>query len=76
MEIIDLHDKFRNKTMKTQPRKQPLEDQAFRNVLHICLFDNKGRMLLQLLKSGNFVPYKESIIKLIYEMRKSTGVFV
>lgn len=171
MEIIDLYDKFRNKTNKTQPRKQPLEDQTFRSALHVCIFDSKGRMLLQqrsakkgtfahmwdislgggvqagenvcqaaerelgeelgidadfsnlrpaftinfdggfddffilqkdvkledlkfrdhevtnaqyatkkqvlqLLKSGNFVPYKESIIKLIYEMRKSTGSFV
>ena len=59
MEIIDLHDKFRNKTIKTQPRKQPLEDQAFRNVLHICLFDNKGRMLLQLLKSAHLLRIKK-----------------
>ena len=47
MELWDLYTKDREKTGKTMIRKEQQPEGLYRIVVHICLFDSKGRMLIQ-----------------------------
>jgi len=46
-EIIDLYTVDRELTGKTARRSDPLEDGTYRMVVHVCIFNNKGEMLIQ-----------------------------
>ena len=47
MEIIDLYDKDRVRTGKTMVRGEPVPRGYFKSVVHLCIFNNKGEMLIQ-----------------------------
>ena len=47
MEIFDLYDENRIKTDKTMIRGNKTPDGFYRLVVHICIFNNKGKMLIQ-----------------------------
>lgn len=47
MEIWDLYDKDRVKTGKTIERGKQLPDGYYHIVVHICIFNEKGEMLIQ-----------------------------
>lgn len=47
MEIFDLYDENRIKTDKTIIRGNKTPDGFYRLVVHICIFNNKGKMLIQ-----------------------------
>ncbi len=47
MEIIDLYDKDRIKTGKTIVRGEPVPRGYFKSVVHLCIFNSKGEMLIQ-----------------------------
>lgn len=47
MEIFDLYDKNRIKTGKVIERGKPVPRDAYRLVVHVCIFDGRGRMLIQ-----------------------------
>lgn len=46
-EIIDLYDVDRQLTGKTAKRGDPLEEGTYRMVVHVCIFNSKGEMLIQ-----------------------------
>ena len=46
-EIIDLYNVDRELTGKTTIRGVHLEDGAYRMVIHVCIFNSKGEMLIQ-----------------------------
>ena len=46
-EIIDLYNVDRVPTGKTAKRGDPLEDGTYRMVVHVCIFNSKGEMLIQ-----------------------------
>jgi isopentenyldiphosphate isomerase len=46
-EIIDLYDVDRVPTGKTARRGEPLEEGTYRMVVHVCIFNSKGEMLIQ-----------------------------
>jgi isopentenyldiphosphate isomerase len=48
MEIIDLYDAERRKTGQTMVRGAKVPEGCYRMVVHICIFNNKGEMLIQL----------------------------
>lgn len=47
MELLDLYDEHRNKTGKTFPRGTKLQKGQYRLVVHLCIFNKKGEMLIQ-----------------------------
>lgn len=47
MEIFDLYDQNRQKTNKTIERGQPCPDGLCRLVVHLCIFNKKGELLIQ-----------------------------
>lgn len=47
MELHDLYDIHGQKTGASLMRGTPLPPNMFRGVVHICLFNNKGQMLIQ-----------------------------
>ena len=47
MEILDLYTAEREKTRKTMVRGEPTPAGFYRLVVHVCIFDSKGRMLIQ-----------------------------
>lgn len=47
MEYIDLYDKHRIPTGKTIERGSPVPKDMYRVVVHICIFNSKGEMLIQ-----------------------------
>lgn len=47
MEKIDVYDKFMQKTGKIIDRYTPLENGEFRRLVHSCIFNSKGEMLMQ-----------------------------
>ena len=55
MELFDLYTLDRVKTGRTMVRGEPVPKGFFRLVVHVCLFDGKGRMLIQQRQ-----PFKES----------------
>ena len=46
-EIIDLYTVDRVPTGKTVKRGDPLEEGTYRMVVHVCIFNSKGEMLIQ-----------------------------
>ncbi len=47
MELWDVYDMNRDKTGKTMLRGEPFEDNAYHLVVHVCVFNAKGEMLIQ-----------------------------
>lgn len=47
MELFDLYTAEREKTGKTMVRGEPTPEGYYRMVVHVCIFDGKGRMLIQ-----------------------------
>ncbi|WP_026675320.1 NUDIX hydrolase [Alkalihalobacterium bogoriense] len=47
MEIWDIYDKNRTLTGKTMKRGEPFEKDEYHLVIHVCLFNEKGEMLIQ-----------------------------
>ena len=47
MELFDLYTADREKTGKTMVRGEPVPDGFYRLVVHVCIFDGEGRMLIQ-----------------------------
>ena len=47
MELLDLYTAERVKTGKTMVRGEPVPEGYYRLVVHVCLFDEDGRMLIQ-----------------------------
>ena len=47
MELLDLYTAEREKTGKTMVRGEPVPEGYYRLVVHVCLFDEDGRMLIQ-----------------------------
>ena len=47
MELWDLYNKDREKTGKTMQRGTPIPTGAYHLVVHVCIFNQKGEMLIQ-----------------------------
>ncbi len=47
MEFWDVYDINRNKTDKTMVRGEDFEENCYHLVVHICIFNSKGEMLIQ-----------------------------
>lgn len=47
MELVDLYDENRIPLGRTAERHGPKEPGACRTVVHVCLFDSRGRLLIQ-----------------------------
>lgn len=47
MELWDIYDKNRNKTGKTMIRGQQYKDDSYHLVVHVCIFNGEGKMLIQ-----------------------------
>lgn len=46
-EYVDLYDNYRNKTGDIIERRQRVPKGLYRLIIHVCIFDTKGRMLIQ-----------------------------
>ena len=47
MELVDLYDENRDPLGRTAERHSVTGGDGYRTVVHVCLFDSRGRMLLQ-----------------------------
>ena len=47
MELFDLYDFDRNKTGETMERGTPVPKGLYRMVVHVCIFNSEGKMLIQ-----------------------------
>ncbi len=47
MELFDLYDENRVKTGKTIERGKPIPDGNYHIVVHVCIFNSRGEMLIQ-----------------------------
>ena len=47
MELFDLYTADRVKTGRTMARGEPVPENCYRLVIHVCIFDPAGRMLIQ-----------------------------
>lgn len=47
MELFDLYDRERNKTGRTMERGTPIPKGCYHTVVHICVFNSDGKMLIQ-----------------------------
>lgn len=47
MEIVDLYDHHRNPTGETIIRGNPVPEGRYRSVIHICIFNSAGELLIQ-----------------------------
>ena len=47
MELFDLYTAEREKTGRTMVRGEPVPEGYYRLVVHVCIFDPEGRMLIQ-----------------------------
>ena len=47
MELFDLYTEDREKTGKTMVRGKKVPEGLYRMVIHVCIFDEAGRMLIQ-----------------------------
>lgn len=47
MEIFDLYDRERNRTGGTMERGTPIPEGCYRMVVHVCVFNSEGKMLIQ-----------------------------
>ena len=55
MELWDLYDSGRNKLNKTMIRGEKQPKNTYRIIVHICIFNSEGKMLIQ--QAGYFMPY-------------------
>ena len=51
MELFDVYDKERNIIFKGKEKGSPLADGEYRLVVHVCVFNSNGEMLIQQRKS-------------------------
>ncbi len=47
MELFDVYDRERNLTGMTMERGKPVPEGCYRMVVHICIFNSDGKMLIQ-----------------------------
>lgn len=47
MEILDIYDKYRQKTGRTYLRKDKIPNGGLRLIIHILIFNDKGELLIQ-----------------------------
>ena len=47
LELLDLYDEDRRPTGRTAERFGPLPEGGLHTVVHVCIFDHQGRMLIQ-----------------------------
>ena len=47
MELWDIYDENRTRTSKTMVRGEPIKDGDYHLVVHVCIFNSKGQMLIQ-----------------------------
>ena len=47
MELWDIYDENRTRTAKTMVRGEPIKDGDYHLVVHVCIFNSKGQMLIQ-----------------------------
>ena len=47
MELFDIYDRDRNKTGETMERGTPVPKGFYRMVVHVCIFNSDGKMLIQ-----------------------------
>ena len=47
MELFDLYTAERERTGQTMVRGEPVPEGCYRLVVHVCIFDHEGRMLIQ-----------------------------
>lgn len=47
MELFDIYDGDRNKTGETMERGTPVPKGFYRMVVHVCIFNSEGKMLIQ-----------------------------
>ena len=47
MELFDIYDFDRNKTGETMERGTPVPKGFYRMVVHVCIFNSEGKMLIQ-----------------------------
>ena len=47
MELFDLYTADRVKMNRTMVRGEPVPEGCYRIVVHVCIFDPEGRMLIQ-----------------------------
>lgn len=47
MELWDLYDQDRNPTGETMVRGDPMRDGTYHLVVHVCIFNSEGKMLIQ-----------------------------
>ena len=47
MELFDLYTADRERTGRTMVRGEPVPEGCYRLVVHVCIFDTEGRMLIQ-----------------------------
>jgi len=52
MEIFDLYNYDRSLTGKTMERGNPVPEGCYRLVIHVCVFNSKGQMLIQQRQKG------------------------
>ena len=52
-EYVDLYDNFRNKTGKVIERRDIVPRGLYRLIIHVLIFDKKGRLLIQKITKSN-----------------------
>ena len=60
MEIWDLYTKDRIKTEETMVRGEKITKGFYRLVVHVCIFNSRGEMLIQQRQ-----PFKKSLVKYV-----------
>ena len=60
-EIIDLYDVNREHTGLTAVRGEKLPEGTYRMVVHVCIFNNKGEMLIQKRADGDVLEHLNEI---------------
>lgn len=55
MELVDLYDENRLPLGKTAERSGPMGPGEYRMVVHVCVFDRRGRLLIQRRASEKFI---------------------
>ena len=86
MELWDLYDENRVNLGKTMVRGEKQHDGVYRIVVHACIFNSQGQMLIQqrqplslagrIITNGSFIPYSKSFLDLLFVMRYTKGVLI
>lgn len=88
MELWDIYDKDRNLTGRTMKRGEPVKDGDYHLVVHICIFNTDGKMLIQqrqpfkdgwsnlwdITVGGSSVAGDTSIAAAVREVREEVGI--